>query len=297
MTFTAIDLSQVAAPEVVETLDFEEILADMQSDLAARLPDMDSFLESDPGMKLLEVAAYRELLLRQRINEAAKAVMLAYAAGTDLENLAALFGVERLQISAADTSVTPALAAVYESDSELRNRVQLSLEGLSTAGPEGAYIYHALSASGEVLDASAISPSPGNVLVTLLSRSAPGQASAELLELVSAAISDESVRPLTDYVEVQSASIVEYQISASLFFYSGPDREVIMDNARSAAQAYADEQHKLGRDVTLSGLYAALHQSGVQRVELQNPSATISIDRQSASYCTAIELTDGGIDE
>jgi phage-related baseplate assembly protein len=38
---------------------------------------------------LLQVVAYRELLLRQRINEASKAVMVAYAASADLDQIGA----------------------------------------------------------------------------------------------------------------------------------------------------------------------------------------------------------------
>lgn len=297
MTFTAIDLSRVPAPQVVQTLSAEQILAEMLDDLLARHPEFSALLESDPAIKLLEVAAYRELLLRHRINEAAQAVMLPYALGTDLDNLGALFGVERLVIDAGDPTAIPPVAATYESDSDYRYRIQLSLEGLSTAGPEGAYIYHTLSASGQVLDASAISPTPGQVLLTVLSRIGNGVASPELLATVYAAINAESVRPLTDYVQVQSATITEYAIAATLYFYAGPDREVVLANAQAAAEAYAEAQHRLGRDVTLSGLYAALHQPGVQRVELTSPAANIVVGRQGATYCTGITLHDGGLDE
>lgn len=297
MTFTAIDLSRVPAPQVVETLSAEQILAEMLDDLLDRYPEFSALVESEPAIKLLEVAAYRELLLRQRINEAAKAVMLPYALGTDLDNLGALFGVERLITDPGDPTAVPPVPPTYEKDPEFRYRIQLSLEGLSTAGPEGAYIYHALSASGLVLDASAISPSPGEVLVTVLSRTANGVATPELLATVYAAINAESVRPLTDYVQVQSAAITDYAIEATLYFYAGPDREVVLANAQAAAEAYAAAQHRLGRDVTLSGLYAALHQPGVQRVELTSPTASIVVGRQGATYCTGITLHDGGLDE
>ncbi len=297
MTFTAIDLSRVPAPQVVQTLSAEQILAEMLDDLLARHPEFTALLESDPAIKLLEVAAYRELLLRQRINEAAHAVMLPYALGTDLDNLGALFGVERLVTDPGDPGAIPPVPATYEGDSDFRYRIQLSLEGLSTAGPEGAYIYHSLSASGQVLDASAISPTPGQVLVTVLSRLGNGVASPELQATVYAAINADAVRPLTDYVQVQSATITEYAIEATLYFYAGPDREVVLANALAAAQAYAAAQHRLGRDVTLSGIYAALHQPGVQRVELTSPTASIVVGRQGATYCTGITLHDGGLDE
>lgn len=297
MTFTAIDLSRVPAPQVVQTLSAEQILAEMLDDLLARHPEFTALLESDPAIKLLEVAAYRELLLRQRINESAQAVMLPYALGTDLDNLGALFGVTRLITDPGDPAAIPPVPATYESDSDFRYRIQLSLEGLSTAGPEGAYIYHSLSASGQVLDASAISPTPGQVLVTVLSRLGNGVASPELQATVYAAINAEAVRPLTDYVQVQSATITQYAIQATLYFYAGPDREVVLANAQAAAEAYAEAQHRLGRDVTLSGIYAALHQPGVQRVELTSPATNIVVGRQGATYCTGITLHDGGLDE
>lgn len=297
MTFTAIDLSRVPAPQVVQTLSAEQILTEMLDDLLTRHPEFTALLESDPAVKLLEVAAYRELLLRQRINEAAQAVMLPYALGTDLDNLGALFGVERLIINPGDPHAIPPVAATYESDRDFRYRIQLSLEGLSTAGPEGAYIYHSLSASGQVLDASAISPMPGHVLVTVLSRTGNGVASPDLLAIVHAAINAESVRPLTDYVQVQSATITQYVIEATLYFYAGPDREVVLANAQAAAETYVEAQHRLGRDVTLSGIYAALHQPGVQRVDLASPTANLVVGRQAATYCTGITLHDGGLDE
>ncbi|MCQ4302674.1 baseplate assembly protein [Stutzerimonas frequens] len=295
--FTAINLALVAAPKVIEELDFEQVYAAMLADFIERMPDFDALLESEPVIKILQVAAYRETVLRQRVNDAARAVMLPYSTGTDLENLGSLFGVTRLLITPANLVAVPPVAAVYESDDDYRYRIQLSLEGLSTAGPEGAYVFHALSADGLVLDASAISPEPGEVLITVLSREADGTASPELLATVDAALTDESVRPLTDFVTVQGATILDYQVEATLHFYAGPDRAVIMANAQAAIEAYTTGQHRLGLDVTISGIYAALHQPGVQRVELTTPTANLVVDRQSASYCSAISLTDGGLDE
>ena len=63
-----------------------------------------------------------------------------------------------------------------ESDPDFRRRIQLAPEGFSVAGPEGAYIFHALSADPGVLDACATSPSPGEVVVTVLARAGDGTA-------------------------------------------------------------------------------------------------------------------------
>lgn len=297
--FSAIELDKLPAPDVVEALDFETILAEMKAHLLTLDPDLADVLalESEPVNKLLQVCAYRDLLQRQRVNEAAKAVMLAYADGTDLDNLGALFGVPRQLLDAGDAEAVPPIAPTYESDNDFRRRIQLSLEGFSTAGPEGAYIFHALSADGDVLDASATSSSPGDVTISVLSRSGDGTANQTLLDAVDAVLSADDVRPLTDNVTVASASIINYAVTADLYFFAGPDRAVVMAQAQSNIETYTATQHRLGLDITLSGIYAALHVAGVQRVELVSPAVDIVVDRQSAGYCTAITLTDGGLSE
>lgn len=296
-SFTAVDLSQLPAPAIVEPLDFETILGAMLLDLQARDMSFTALVESDPAFKILEVAAYRELVLRQRVNEAARGVMLAYALGADLDNLAALLGVVRLTIDPGNPSALPPVPPTLESDADLRRRVQLSIEGFSVAGPSGAYVFYALSADADVLDASATSPAPGDVLVSILSRTGNGAAPAPLIAKVDAVLSAEDVRPLCDSVLVQSATIVNYQITATLRFFAGPDRSVVMAAAQAAVEAYAAAQRRIGRDVTLSGIFAALHQPGVQRVDLVAPANNIVISTTQASFCTAIALTDGGIDD
>lgn len=296
---STIDLSQVPAPAVIEILDYEQILADRKAALIADYPEAEAALEreSSPLLELLEENAYRELILRQRINDAAKAVMLPYALGTDLDVLATLFGVTRLTIEPAQPDAEPPVPAVMESDADLRRRVQLSLDGLSVAGPERAYVYHALSADGSVLDAAATSPADGEVLVTVLSRNGDGTADQTLLDAVEAAVNAEDVRPLTDKVTVQSAIIVHYTIEATIYTYAGPDPTVVMAQANDQAAAYVAEQHRLGHDITLSALYGVLQRAGVQRVELTAPAAALVIDREHAAYCDSITLTYGGVDE
>ncbi len=294
-----IDLSTIAAPDVVEELDFETILAEAKAQLITLAPELEEVLalESEPALKILQVMVSRELLVRARINDAARAVMLATATGADLDNLAALFGVQRLVVTPAAPDSVPPVAVVMETDTRLRLRTQMALDGLSTAGPRGAYKFHALSADGTVLDAGVTSPTPGEVVVSILSTDGDGTAPANLIATVEAALTDESVRPLTDHVTVQAASIVEYSITATLYFCTGPDRAVVMAASQAAIETYVAGQRQIGRDITLSGIYAALHQSGVQRVELVAPAANIVISDTEAAYCTSILLTDGGTDE
>lgn len=278
---------------MVEQLSFEAIYADGLARLQAILPDFDATVESEPAVKVLQVFAYREMLIRQQFNDRALAVMLAFASGPDLDNLAALVGVTRLVITEADPD--HGIEQELESDEALRGRVVLAPESFSVAGPELAYVFHARSADAEVLDASATSPAPGQVLVTVLSRTGNGEASDELLEAVEAVVNGRTVRPLTDQVTVASAEIVEFAIEAQLFIYEGPDSTIVLAAAEASLQAYIDAGQRLGRDITLSGLYAALHVEGVQRVDLAAPAANIVLGPTQAPWCTGIDLTSGGV--
>lgn len=292
---TAVDLSQLPAPAVVEAIAFEQIFAEMLADLRARDATFTALTESDPAYKVLQIAAYREMLLRQRVNDGAKAVMLPYARGTDLDNLGAFYNVERLTLDPGDPS--RGIPKIMEGDDDYLRRIRLSPEGFSVAGPEGAYIFHALSASPDVLDASATSPSPGQVLVTVLSRSGDGTAPQATLDAVAVALSAVKVRPLTDEVIVQSAQIVPYQITGTRYTLAGPDSAVVLANSDANLARFVADTHKLGRDITRSGLDAAIHVPGMQRVDLTSQTERIVISRTQAPYCTAIDLHYGGIDE
>lgn len=296
-----IDLSQLPSPTIIEELDFETILADVKAVMVAAFPeDQQSAvasalaLESEPLTIIAQAMAYRELLLRQRINEGAAACMLSHATGDDLDNIAANLDTERLVIAEA----TDTADAVTEGDEALRLRAQAAFEGMSVAGPSAAYEYFARSASGQVSDARATSPSPAEVVVAVLSTEGDGTASAELLAAVAAAVNDEEVRPLGDRVTVQSAEIVEYEIDATLYLYPGPESEPIINAAMASLQTFlADNDKKIGRDIVRSAISAALHVQGVQRVVINTPAADLQIDNTQAARNTGYTVDNGGTDE
>lgn len=300
---TPIDLSRLPAPDVIETVDFEQILAERKAYMVSLWPEAEQAeiaerleLESDPLNKLLQESAYREVILRQRINDSCRAVMLAFASGNDLDQLGALFEVERLVVTPGNPTAIPPVVEVKESDDRLRQRIQLALEGVTTAGSIGSYIFHALSASALVKDVAISRPVPGTVRVTVLSTDGNGVPSSELLDSVAVALNDEDVRPLCDTVEVAAAQITTYTVNATLTFYSGPDMALVRDAAEATVRKYVEEHHRLGHDITRSGLFAALHQPGVQKVTLTAPAADVVIADSHAAYCTAISVIAGGND-
>lgn len=297
-TFTPIDLSRLPAPTVVEQIDYEVILAERkayfislhpaekQAAIAATLE-----LESEPITKLLQENAYRETLWRQRVNEAALAVLLPYAKGADLEQIGARFDVERLTIIPANPAAVPPVAAVMEGDDSLRERIQMAMEGLSTAGPRNAYIFHARSADGRVADATAVSPSPAEVVVTVQSALGDGSADAALLEVVDAYLSDDDRRPVADRLTVQSAAVLPYSVEAVLHLHAvGPEAEPIRAAAQARLLALVNQRRRLGVEVNRSALDAALHVEGVRRVDLPGWVDIVPTLAQ-APYCTGVSVT------
>ncbi len=297
---TPIDLSLLPPPAVVEPLDYESILAARKARLLELAPSPQHAalsavlaLESEPLTQFLQETAYRELVLRARVNDAARACMLAWATGTDLDHLAALYGVTRLTVTPANPAAVPPAPAVMETDADFRRRVQLAPEGLTVAGSRGAYLFHALTADADVKDAHVSNPSPGVVRVAVLARTGDGTASAPLLGTVAAALSADTVRPLCDSVDVVAATVIPYSIAATINVLPGPSPQAVLDAAQAAAEALADALHTCGRDVTRSAIFAALHQPGALRVDLVSPAADIEIDPDEAPYCSAITLTLG----
>jgi phage-related baseplate assembly protein len=302
-SFSAIDLSQLTPPDLVEALDFESVLVDLKADLTTRAPELAEVLalESEPLTKLLEVCAYRELILRGRVNDAARAVMLASATGSDLDHLGALFGVARAVVVAANPEATPPVEEVLESDARFRVRIQLAPEAYTVAGSRGAYVWHALASDSHVKDVYVYAPESagdlvGEVRVVVLSDEADGTPSGATLNAVTAALTDERVRPLTDRVYVSAASIVDYTVSAALTTYAGPDSAAVLAAAQAAVEALVADLHALGHDITRSALFAALHQPGVQNVTLTAPAADLVIADDEAGYCTGITITHAGTD-
>lgn len=298
---SVINLNALPAPDVVETLDYETLYARRKARLISLYPLAEQAevakalaLDSEPMAKILQENAYNEVTLRQRVNDATRAVMLAFAKGKDLEQLAARYNLVRQVVTPADNSTTPPTAAVMELDDPLRERCLLAYEGLSVAGPRNAYIKHARDADGRVADASAISPEPCEAVITVLSNIGTGTAPADLLAAVEVALSDEDVRPVGDRVTVQSATIRDYRIRATLYLEQGPEAEPILQAAATRADSYRSQQRRLGRDVNRTAIIAALHVEGVKKLDLIEPAADLVLDDTEAAYCVGVEIVNGG---
>lgn len=295
----SVDFDLLPKPNFVDVIDFELIFSERKEYLISLYPpneqaDIRKLLsrESEPVTKVLQENAYREMILRNQINDRALATQLAFAKKEDLDIWGANFDVERLVISDADNSVTPPAPAVYETDEDFRYRIQKKLDALSTAGPESAYEFHTLSADSRVADVKCSSPAPAHALLTILQRDSMNNASTEALNnIVLNYVSGEKKRPTGDRVQVQSAEIINYSIEAILVTKNVPETDAVLLAAQDNINIYAKTPKRLGKGVYFSDLYSALKVSGVERVELLSPLAEIPINNFQAAFCTEIKIS------
>ncbi len=293
----SIDLTALDAPDVIETLDYESLLEERKAALVALYPtDQQATiaatleLESEPIVRILQESCYREIILRARYNDEARALMLAYATDADLDHIGATYYQEaRLLVTPADTTAVPPVAAVYETDDDFRQRLADKVESYSVAGPTAAYEWLAKSAAGTVADAKCDSPQPGTSRVAILSTEGDGTPDAALLATVLAALSGDTVRPLCEEVLVVPAQVQHYSIDVTLYPEAG--ESVSQSAAETALAAYATARHKLKKSVSVSGIIAAANASGVQKIVVNSPAADIACSAQQSTYCTGITVT------
>ena len=326
----AYNLSSLPDPAIVEALSFQTIFNELRADFSTRFPEFSALVESDPAIKLLEVAAYRETILRARVNDAFKATLLAFAAGNDLDNLAAFYGLTRI---------------AQETDAELKDRTINRIQGSSTAGGAAWYRYQALTANSGVRDARVTSPGAGLVELALLSKEtenltalgtdpnalttemadlaafygvtydngstnqsvAPliqavidaagpeGTATSQMLTAVDGVMQDDEVRVITDTVTTTSANVVGVNVEAEVYLY--PDSSAnVLEGIQAAIRSGVANEGGLGWDLTLSWLIKNIHVDGVQRVELISPTTNQVADDGTAISVGTVTITNMGHD-
>jgi phage-related baseplate assembly protein len=303
--FTAINLQGLPPPNLIKPIAPEVELAEIRAEFAAKFPPNHPIhealaLESEPVNKILEVLAYRYSLKVSEINRTARSLMLAYANGADLDHIGVTYyRVQRKVLQFEDLTTNPVTPEILEDDSAYRDRLALSVEAETKAGSAGAYLFHALSASSEVFNATVHSPAPTEVDIYL-----SGQIDGDVLEQasktvgvgqtaindVTAALTADDVRPLTDLVRVHSATAKAYQIKAVIYIKAGISPQLILDQGLAALRAYLRSEFKPGRRIATSRIIGALDVNGVSRIELVNPASDVLVNISQVAHCTSFDI-------
>lgn len=194
---------------------------------------------------------------------------------------------------AQNTTITTG-GADAESDPDFADRIRLAPNSFSVAGPEKAYVYHAKSVSPAIIDVKVDSPTPGevDVYVLLTDGTLPTE---DTLEQIEEHLSDENIRPLTDYVVVKAPTASNYEIELHYW--------INQEDSSRAAQIQADveaaveqyrlwQQTKIGRDITPGKLLQLVFAAGASRVDNSKlkPATWKKLEAMQVAQCTKVNV-------
>ena len=200
-------------------------------------------------------------------------------------------------VASVANTTTSESGADIEADDDYRERIRLSPESFSVAGPTGAYVYWAKSASSLIADVAVTSPSAGAVEIRplLIGGELPD---AELLAAVDAVVNDVHIRPLTDQVTVLAPTAVSYDVN--LAYYIAGSNSALATSIQTAVTAAVNEyvlwqKSALGRDINPSELIALIMAAGAKRVAVTSPVFT-AVDAGSVAVADTVTVTYGGLE-
>lgn len=197
-------------------------------------------------------------------------------------------------VSGAQNTTITTGGADAESDPDFADRIRLAPNSFSVAGPEKAYVYHAKSVSPAIIDVKVDSPTPGevDVYVLLTDGTLPTE---DTLEQIEAHLSDEDIRPLTDYVVVKAPTASNYEIELHYW--------ISQEDSSKAAQIQADveaaveqyrlwQQTKIGRDITPGKLLQLVFAAGASRVDNSKlkPATWKKLEAMQVAQCTKVSV-------
>ncbi|QPC87142.1 baseplate J protein [Mesorhizobium sp. NBSH29] len=277
----SLDLALLPSPEIIETIDTEAIISALTADVTERfLTAGVSYdvggLEVDPVKIVLEVAAARETVLRARINDAAKANLVIFAAGSDLDHLAGFYDVERLP---------------NEIDTALRNRTILAIRARSPGGSEFWYEAAARRADTRIRDVAvyreAFLPIIHVAVLSSLDGGIPDQA---MLAAVETEVKSDSVRLVNDAIVVEAAVGQTVNIEANVWLL--PDAPYsVFEGLEALLRNAWNAETGIGFDLDLSWAQSRIHVPGVKRVVITSPSTAVVASNEKAIAIGTITLT------
>jgi phage-related baseplate assembly protein len=288
--FAAPELLELGPPPDLASQPFETLFAIAKAKLVADMAtigiayDVEN-LETDPAILLTEAGVFRDMLRRRAIDDAIRASYLGSAWRAWLDSRAADYGVLRRIVIPADPGASPPVVEVLEDDDSLRRRARLSWEALSVAGPPGAYVFHALDAHVDTLDAVVYGPEsgyvvPGEVLVVVQSRVGNGVPTPAMMDVIAARLDayqvtygdstsvvrlvrdEQSVRPLGAKVLLTAVQPVTFNVVATIFIRPGPDAEVVRLAALAKLEAFLEKRKRIGASLHVTAIEAALYMDG-----------------------------------
>ncbi|ECD6517271.1 baseplate J protein [Salmonella enterica subsp. enterica] len=185
----------------------------------------------------------------------------------------------------------------WEDDESFAERIRQSNGQYSTAGPSDSYRYHTMSASSSIVDVEVFSPSEGRITVVPLLENGelPGQS---LIDEIKEKLNERTIRPLTDFVNVELPEIVPYDIEFTYYIPRSKQsiQMVIQGQINQAVQDFITwQKSKLGRGIDSSELVSRIKEAGGVRVIVSSPSQYIVLSKTQVGHSNAVRANFGGL--
>lgn len=280
------ELAALPPPDIIEPLDAERIIAEMMADVVERFArdgvnyDVGG-LETDTVKVMFEAASYRELLLRARVNDAARANLLSFAEKADLDHLAGFYDVVRLD---------------GETDAALRSRTVLAIKARSPGGSSYWYAAAARRADVRIRDVAVYREEFMPIIhIAILSSENDGIPDDAMLDAVRAEVTSDTVRLLNDTLIVEPAVTRTVDIEADIWLLPDASQELVADLAAKLRAAWNVETG-IGFDLERSWIESRLHVGGVKRVDVTSPDLTVIAQPGTAIALGSVTINDRGRD-
>ena len=145
-------------------------------------------------------------------------------------------------------------------------------------------------ADEQVKDISAISESPMEIDIYVLSYKGNGKPEDRLIDKVYNKLNSEDTRPMGDKITVHKADIVEFKLQVEITFKISNvvDKASILQNIKANLEDYVKEEHKIGGIISKAGIYARVYLDYVVDVIIKEPQDNIKCNLKQAPYCVEI---------
>lgn len=277
-------------PSIIENLSFEAIFREKLSRftqyMQGKIPGFKEPLPADPSYAVLSELSFSEVIIREKINQAAYTQLLRYT-----QELESIFDGQR---------------RVGESYEDFRLRMRNRKHEASAAGSieqykalsflfgEASRTVNGIEEKISVVDAyveSVKNPDSGErrIFIHVMPSSEEEDLKKLLLKAIEKGLSSERIRPALDEISVIEASITPYIVTGTLTLepaYDDDYAQRLIENMKKAFHL----QRKLGWAAATSWFAKELHAPGVRSVLLTSPVSDQPVEMNSYGRLELVAL-------
>ena len=253
--------TSLADQSEVHNYNYEKILLDTKASLIKKIqvyyPNFSSLSESDPMLKTIEIAAYRELLIRQKIKDTIKISLLSQSSGTSLNQLAHLI-LDENKYAKNFTEIRTDISTFWNDTPYY------------TTGTKSAYQYFVRKFGNETIrDVNVVNKDHAVTIYILLNNENKLISSEKIKNDIQKKIENENIRRITDKINIQFAEIVNYTIEANITLdtnYSLEDIEVMI---KAEIEKTTEKLFYLHKTISTKLFFKIFYKNGVKNVSLK----------------------------